>query len=94
MVGSAWIRPLLFVAAVASALVASPWVPLAFIAALSLRWRAWEVLLIGLFMDFMWYAPGAAAGVGGITFVSFPIFTFLAVAVVWLLEPLRVEILR
>ena len=68
-----------------AAVFASPWVVLIVMGLLALRWRAWEVLVIGLWMDFLWL-PGAF-------FSSLPLFTFAAIALVWGFEPLRREFL-
>lgn len=53
---------------------------------LSVRYRAWEVLFMGLLMDFMW-TPG------GSFMMIFPFATSLAIFIVWALEPLRSELL-
>lgn len=65
---------------------APPWVPLLCIVLLSLRYRAWEALLIGLLADFMWLPPDAA-------YHAAPLFTLAALVVVWGLEPIRGEFL-
>ncbi len=56
------------------------------IIALSVRYRAWEALFMGLLMDFMW-TPG------GSFIMIFPFATLLAIFIVWALEPLRSELL-
>ena len=62
------------------------WIPAICIVLLALRWRAWEAIMLGLFMDLLWLSPGSG-------FHGFPLFTIGAIAVVWLLEPLRSEFL-
>ncbi len=62
------------------------WVPVICMVLLSLRFRAWEVVILGTFMDLLWLSPG-----GG--FHGFPVFTVLSIAIVWVFEPLRVEFL-
>ena len=63
-------------------LFASPLFVVLGIGALALRWRAWEVLLIGLLID-MIYVP-----LGGFLGIPFPA-TIIALLVVWGLEPFR-----
>lgn len=58
------------------------WVPAICIVLLSIRWRAWEAVLLGLLMDLLWLPAG-----------GFPLFTIGAIAVVWAFEPLRSEFL-
>lgn len=54
------------------------------IVALSVRFRAWEALALGLCADMVW-----------LPFMnSVPVYTLIAIAVVWLFEPLRTEFLR
>lgn len=62
------------------------WIPAMCIVLLSLRWRAWEAIALGLFMDLLWLPPGAG-------FHELPLFTISAIVVVWALEPLRTEFL-
>ncbi len=64
---------------------APPWVPLIAVAVLALRFRAWEVPVIGLMMDFLWL-PGSF-------FYPLPLFTIASIILVWGLEPLRNEFL-
>lgn len=67
-------------------LCAPPWVPLVCIVALSVRYRAWEAILIGAFMDFAWLPSGTAIH-------SLPLFTMAAIVIVWGFEPLRAQFL-
>ena len=53
---------------------------------LSVRFRAWEALFMGLIMDFMW-APGQSM------MMLVPFATLLSIFIVWALEPLRSELL-
>lgn len=66
--------------------LAPAYVPLACIVLLSLRFRAWEALLIGLLMDLTWLPQ--------LGLHTLPLYTCLALAIVWVLEPLRVQLLR
>ncbi len=52
---------------------------------LSVRWRAWEAVLIGVLLDIVW--------IPALTSFGFPIATMCALAIVWGLEPLRREFL-
>ena len=78
----AWIRTTAIVVGLVGGLSISPIVPAAVILLLSLRWRAPEVLFLGLFLD-LFYLPSGHA----------PLFTIGAVAAQWILEPLRKEFL-
>jgi hypothetical protein len=52
----------------------------------ALRYRAGEVLFLGLFIDFLWQPAGG--------FLSpLPLFTILAAVVVWGFEPIRKRLL-
>jgi hypothetical protein len=58
------------------------WIPAICIVLLSLRFRAWEAIALGVFMDLLWLPAG-----------GWPLFTLGAIAVVWIFEPLRSEFL-
>lgn len=62
------------------------WIPVICIFALSLRWPAWEAIILGVFMDMLWLSPG-----GG--WHGLPLFTIYAIVVVWVFEPIRSEFL-
>jgi hypothetical protein len=62
------------------------WVPALCIVLLSVRFRAWEAILLGLFVDLLWLSPQSS-------FHGFPFFTLGAILVVWAFEPLRSEFL-
>ncbi len=76
-------RALLAALAVVGALVAPWWLPAACMLLLSLRFDAWEVPLIGLWVDLLWLP----------TPHSIPWFTLYGIAVVWLAAPLRKQLL-
>jgi hypothetical protein len=59
-----------------------PWLVLVPMALLSMRFRAAEVILIGLFADFLW-SPG----------LQLPLFLIASIVIVWAFEPLRKELL-
>lgn len=80
------IRVLLFALGVLGALFAPFWVPLMCMLLLSMRFRAWEVLFLGLLIDFLWLPS-----VGYLHPV--PLFTVGSILLVWALEPLRREFL-
>jgi len=63
-----------------------PWIPVICIILLSLRFRAWEAIFIGLLVDLLWRAPEAGWQI-------VPFFTIGAIIIVWALEPLRREFL-
>ena len=84
------LRALLFFAGLLGALYIHWFVPLAVIIVLALLYRAWEALLLGLMVDFLWLIPKDSES----TFHTLPLFTLGAIAVVWLFEPLRVEFFR
>ena len=58
------------------------WLPLVPIVLLSLRFQAWEAILIGLLMDFIWLPA-----------FHIPYYLLVSVIIVWLLEPMREELL-
>ena len=64
----------------------SPLVPAVCIGLLALRFRAWEAIALGAFVDFMWQPAGSLI-------VHMPLFTLASIAIVWVLEPLRSEFL-
>lgn len=73
-------------AGILGAIFAPPWVPLIAIGLLALRYPAWEVLVIGAWVDFLWLPSGS--------FIDpLPLFTIAALVLVWGLEPLRNEFL-
>jgi len=53
---------------------------------LSLRFRAWEALLIAALLDVTWLPSDS--------FFHIPFFTLIALLIVWGLEPLRLQILE
>lgn len=62
-----------------------PWIPLGAMTLLAIRFRAWEVLGIGLLIDFLWLPAGLL--------FPLPLFTLAGIIIVWGLEPLRAEFL-
>lgn len=71
------------------AIALSPWVPLLAMIALSLRFRAWEVVALGALVDFLWFTPFGSDGF----FSSLPLFTLIGFGLVSFLEPFRSELL-
>ena len=65
---------------------APPYVPLMCMLLLCVRFRAWEALCIGFFMDMTWLPV--------VSFHALPLFTLAAIVMVWGLEPLRLQLLR
>lgn len=76
------LRVCIAVVGFASAIFLPWWVAVICIVLLAIRWRAWEAILLGLFMDLLWLPAS-----------GFPLFTIGAIVVVWALEPLRLEFL-
>lgn len=68
-----------------SALFAPPFVTAIISLVLALRWRAWEVIAAGIFMDFLWLPDSYSFT----SFESFPLLTVISMVVVIGLEPLR-----
>lgn len=68
-----------------AAFFASPWIVLIGAGVLSARWRAWEVIVLGLIVDLL-YVP-----LGGFLGVPFPA-TLSALIIVWGMEPFRREL--
>ena len=58
------------------------WLPVVPMVLLSIRFRAWEAMVLGLFMDFMW-----------LPWFGVPMFLILSIILVWIFEPLRKELL-
>jgi len=83
------VRAALALALFASVVLAPWWVALIIAFALSLRFRAWEVVMAGILYDFIWMPE----------FVSFtslesvPLATLTGLALVFILEPLRRRLL-
>jgi hypothetical protein len=80
------IRTILVVIALVGGIFVHPAVALVCMAALALAYTAYEVLFLGIFMDFLWQP------------VSFmhplPLFTIVAILLLWLLEPVRSQLLQ
>ena len=79
------IRIGLTILAMLSGVFWSPWIALVCMVVLAFAYTAYEVLFIGLFIDFLWQP---------IAFLHpLPLFTILALLAVWLLEPVRSQLL-
>lgn len=65
---------------------AHPAVPLLCIVLLSLAYRSFEALALGLLVDFAWQPVGLLH--------PLPYCTIAAIVIVWALEPLRTQLLR
>ena len=61
------------------------WVPILAATFLSARWRAWEILIMGMFVDALWLPHSFYWG--------FPVATIGAILLVWAFEPMRREFL-
>ena len=80
------IRTSIALAGIASIFVAPWWVPVLCIVLLSVRYPAWEVLIIALFMDLLWLPGDEGFGL--------PLFLMASAALVWMCAPLRAKFLR
>lgn len=76
------IRITLLVLGIVSAIFAPPLVSLIILALLSFIAHPLEILLLGVFVDFLW-AP--------VSPLTLPFFTFAALLLAWGVEPLRRE---
>lgn len=65
-----------------AAIFGPPWFVFIPMVLLSMRFRAWETMAIGLLADFLW-APG----------LHVPLFLISGIVIVWAFEPLRKELL-
>ena len=81
-----YIRIALVLVGIWGAVLAPPWVTLFVMVLLALRFRSWEVLVLGMWMDFLWLPSESFI-------YPLPLFTLGAIILVWGLEPLRNEIL-
>ena len=79
-------RPALAVIGLIGVVLLPPWVPLLCIIFLSIRYRAWEAILIGTLIDLAWLPSGPL-------WHSLPLFTIAALFIVWGFEPLRAQFL-
>ena len=83
------IRILLTTLLFVSVFFAPSWMVAVLAIALALRWRAWEVVAAGIFMDFLWLP----SFVFFTTFDVFPLATLASIILVVALEPLRRQLL-
>lgn len=81
------VRMLLVLCAFVSAVAAPPWVPFLFALVLALRFPAWEVIILGLCIDLAWLPVHVSTE-------GFPLATILGIFLVWVLEPVRRELLE
>ena len=77
------VRVFLFFFGVYAAVYGPWWLPAVPIVLLSLRFRAWEVPVLGLLVDFLWQ-PAV---------VHVPLYFIFSIGIVWAFEPLRRELL-
>jgi hypothetical protein len=79
-------RQLLLTFILISSLFAPIWAVIILAGITSFRYRLWELLLIGLFIDFIYLPTGG--------FMGFPyIATVISLILVWGLEPLRSQLI-
>lgn len=80
------LRLMLSFACFVSVIFAPWWVPAILALALCLRFRAWEVVLAGMFMDLYWMPTYIGLG-------SLPLATIFTLIILFGLEPLRRQLL-
>ncbi|MEK7628750.1 MAG: hypothetical protein AAB421_05060 [Patescibacteria group bacterium] len=80
------IRPFISGLSFASVLFAPPWAPLILMGVLSLRFRAWEILIMGVCVDLLYLPPG------GFYMIPIPA-TICATAILIGFEPFRRNIM-
>lgn len=78
-------RFFLVIIAFLSAFFATPWITALLAVPLAIRWRSWEVVLLGFLVDVLWFPSGFLWGI--------PVATLVAIAFVWILEPFRNQLL-
>lgn len=83
------IRLVLAIACVVSVVFLPWWVPALLAFALCLRFRAWEVILAGMFMDLYWMPAYPFLSDWG----SLPYATIISIVILFGLEPLRRQLL-
>ena len=79
------VRTLIGVALCVSALIGPLWLTFIFALMLSVRYRAWEVVVVAVFIDFLWLP-------GPISSTNLPLATLGALILIVALEPLRREL--
>lgn len=72
-------------AAFAGIFLGSWWISALGALLLSIRWRAWEVIVLGSIVDIVWLPYGMFYGI--------PVATCMGILLVWLFEPLRRQFL-
>ena len=75
-------RIVLSILGVYAVLFAPPWLPIVPMILLAMRFRAWEIMILGLLTDFIWTPT-----------LHVPLFLLASVVIVWAFEPLRKELL-
>lgn len=78
-------RIILFLVGMLGAVLFWPWVTLVCMILLAVRYYAWEVIFMGMFVDLQWMPTSA--------FLHLPVYTLLGLLLVWGFEPLRREFL-
>lgn len=83
------VRIFLAAASFASVILAPWWVVFVCALLLCLRFQAWEVILVGIFMDLYWMPSSIYVT----SFDSIPIATIISILLIFGLEPLRRQLL-
>lgn len=69
-----------------SGLFGYPWLTLLIAIALALRYQAWELVAIGIFLDLLWLPDH-------VSLANMPLATLIALGLVVIFEPLRRQLL-
>ena len=80
-------RTIVFLIGAISAMLLSPWIAALCIVVLSVRYRAYEAVALGAFLDLLWLPHDSLL-------FSLPLCTIVSLLLVWGFEPLRAEFLR
>lgn len=77
---------LIFAIGIVTVFTGPSWFPIVAMGVLTLRWAAWEILIIGALVDLVWLPYGS--------FIHTPpLFSLAALVLLWGLGPLRRELL-
>ena len=78
-------RPILAILGFLGVVLFPAWVVICIMILLSLRYRAGEIALMGLSMDFVWQNSALYAGI--------PLFLIASLVILWACEPIRYALL-
>ncbi|HEY4488619.1 MAG TPA: hypothetical protein VJB97_03825 [Candidatus Paceibacterota bacterium] len=84
------LRSCAFIVALICGVFFSAWLALCIMIVLFIRYAAWEALFVALALDLVWFVPLESGGL----LHTVPFIAVIAAAALWLLEPVRAEILH